>query len=366
MRVHDLITFVQRNYASLQGIPNLQDRPLDYVGRPSPDQLDVPQEQGERPPVPNWLEEADDEVLVNVAGGELVALEGQANSSETKTPTLYAQETIDTLAYYLPFHFYQRRWGIYLKASGIVHLAVALKAAPLTSADNSLVELSRKILFEHEFFHFATEIACSRAEVVAKKSLYDAYFLHSYAPPHEEALANAHAYQKALTRQVSALKSAVAAWMRSQPKGYRDFHQWIARKRFEHGCRRAANYMLQPVSAHSPSHLAEPAEFLFSMPRRSSVPTRILLDLSSIRILKPFRKFDGMRVVVHTNDHPPPHFHIERPPGTDVTRYLWPDLKPYPGDKELSGSEEKNLRSYVDRFGRKIGQKICTVYRQTL
>jgi hypothetical protein len=319
--------------------------------------------QASAPPVPDWLQNADQEALVTITAEEQVALEEQINN--LRTPVVpSAQETIDTLAYYVPFHFDRSRWGIYSKASGIVHVAVALKAGPVASVDKSVLELSRKILFEHEFFHFAAEIACSRAEVVARNHCTIAISSTAMRHPHEEALANSHAYTKALAGQVPALKSAVATWMTNLAVI-------------------AISGTGLPVSVLSMDVVAQPihatacfgtADISLGWASRVSVlyaakivgATRILLDLESLRILKPFPKFEGMRVIVHTNDHPPPHFHVERPPGQDITRYLWPEVKPYPGDKQLSASEEKDLRGYLDRFGEKIGQKIQVVYSAVL
>jgi hypothetical protein len=216
--------------------------------------------------------------------------------------------------------------------------------------------------------------------VVGKMRLYDVYYPHPFGAPHEEALANAHAFRKALVTQPSPVKTTISTWMRGQGRGYQDFENWLGRARFEDGCRRSAHYMLQPIGSMVGGSAASragrvvadrsglgpvaPADFLFALPTRNSVPTCLVVD-TRVGIVKPFPKYAGMRVVVHTNDHPPPHFHIERPPGRPVTRYLWPGLTPYPGDRELSSSEEKELRTYVERFGAEMGEKVRSVYQSS-
>jgi len=61
-------------------------------------------------------------------------------------------------------------------------------------------------------------------------------------------------------------------------------------------------------------------------------------------------------------DHPPPHFHLERPVGTELGRYTWPKLEPMKGSPELTGSVRKDLGAYLERYGKKIERKIESVY----
>ena len=81
-------------------------------------------------------------------------------------------------------------------------------------------------------------------------------------------------------------------------------------------------------------------------------------------VLRPFPNAYGMQVVVHTNDHPPPHIHIFIPPGGRETRYKWPELQPLKGDPPLQRSAEKALRRYLDAYGDEIREKLNSVYAQ--
>lgn len=81
-----------------------------------------------------------------------------------------------------------------------------------------------------------------------------------------------------------------------------------------------------------------------------------------LRLGKAYPKHNGIRVWVHTNDHRPPHIHVESPPGSEKARYSWPEMQPLPGDTRLSTSEENALGEYVRRFGPSIHRKLESVY----
>lgn len=267
---------------------------------------------------------------------------------------------IDILAYYLPFHLDKSNWGIYLRESGVLFVATILKGSSLDPGDAAFIDSGRSILLKHEHFHFQAEVACARAEVVAGVRMYDAYFDDDCAAAHEEALANAFAYRD-LRRQPKALRNRVSEWMKAQGPGYRDFDRRVDSGKFRAGCRRAGQHMLEIMPRSRPS-LPEPAEFLFDSMGRLKPPIRVVLDVSLVSVLKPFPKAHGMRVWVHTRDHPPPHIHIEMPPGRDLTRYKWPSLEPMGRDIKLSSDERRGLDAYLADYGREIDEKVRAVY----
>lgn len=69
----------------------------------------------------------------------------------------------------------------------------------------------------------------------------------------------------------------------------------------------------------------------------------------------------GLQALVHTNDHPPPHFHLLLDDAE--VRLEWPRLEPLKGDRRLSRKERKRLDSYLSEYGREIEEKINLVYR---
>jgi hypothetical protein len=95
---------------------------------------------------------------------------------------------------------------------------------------------------------------------------------------------------------------------------------------------------------------------------RLKPPVRVVLDVSLASILKPFPKAHGMRLLVHTRDHSPPHVHIQVPPGKDFTRYRWPNLEPLNGEPKLSSDRRRALNAYLADYGGEIDAKVQAVY----
>jgi hypothetical protein len=270
--------------------------------------------------------------------------------------------TPDVLAYYLPYHLYEPgAWGIYLRAEGIARLARDLKGRPLDLRDALLLDAARDILYEHEYYHCVVETAATKAELVATHPVYRLYLYDLAGGEHEEGLANAHAIRMA-NRRHARIVPALREWMRQQPAGYRDFEKWHGPRRFDSGRSESA----QHIMGHLPTGgLARPplsGEFLLDGVKRSRIPTYTVVEKGSrIGVAKPFPKSAGMRVLVHTRDHPPPHFHLQAPPDRDRGRFRWPDLEPV-GAPRLTGSERKRLDRYLGKFGEEIGRRIAEVY----
>jgi hypothetical protein len=270
--------------------------------------------------------------------------------------------TPDTLAYYLPFHFYCTTWGIYVRAEGVWALARRL-VLPKKLPDARFLDCAYYLLLNHERLHFFAEYAAARIEVVTAQSCYERYFKDKYAALHEEALANAHALRGLLRGVSPKIVQAASAWMTTQGPGYCEFGNWLP-PRFTEGERRAAARMTPAAALTNRLSSAEhPAEFLFRNTSSRPVPVYIVLDPSVpwVRVVKPFPKDFGLQVLVYTNDHKPPHIHIECPPGTRRTRYRWPELTPLRGDQALRVNEEKRLRQYVDAYGGAIERKVTTI-----
>ena len=278
------------------------------------------------------------------------------------------------------FHFYKDRWGIYLLASGVLYLACLIKfipkldqekvfdalgarTAPLNPGDERLLRLAERVLWEHEAFHFASELAASRSELVAKTRVYGPYFPNRDAARHEEALANAQALIHGAKKQADALRNRLRDWMKGQGPGYCDFDRWISAQAFSKGLSQATDFMIKLI----PPPLDSPTVggFLFRGSRGYSIPTRMVDNLTqgAAGIFHPFPKDFGMQVLIHSNDHPPPHIHIARPPGSRKTfRYSWRELRPLRGDPQLPSLGKKNLDQYVERYRDQIEAKIRAVY----
>ncbi|MGQ0556952.1 MAG: hypothetical protein ACT4PN_13525 [Nitrospiraceae bacterium] len=336
-----------------------------------------------RPVIPEWL---------RPGNGVLVPADGTLVVEGDTLPVQNVQlPVIDALAYYLPFHFYTERWGIYVRSSGIVTVASMLASATGGKLSSDVVNLAYAILLHHERFHFFSEIACSRAELVLHDERYHHYFHDQGATACEEALANAYAFRTALRRQPAVIRQHVKQWMHEQGPAYRDFSRCLAPVAFADWCRTATKHMrntgkngivlslpgiacgdsalyanrviLQDtVTFRDGRKISLPTEFLYDGLTRSVAPIRVVLDVPGVVVLKPFPKDRGLRVLVHSHDHPPPHIHVDMPPGTPFTRLEWPTLDPLSDDPPLSKSGRRKLDEYLSKYRDKIERKIKEVY----
>lgn len=209
------------------------------------------------------------------------------------------------------------------------------------------------------------EIACTRAELIARTSLYQPYFLNRIASEHEEAVSNAQALLWGLGDDVY-LRARAEAWMNGQGPGYRDFSHWASPRKISAGMDRAVRHMLSPLPPPCPRPSGPSVTFLYHEARRYRVPVTRIVDHAApgASVLRPFPKAFGMQVLVHTNDHPPPHIHIQMPPGGSETRYQWPALAPMKGDQPLSGAGEKSLKRYIASYKEEVADKLRRVYGQ--
>lgn len=297
----------------------------------------------------------------------------------------------DLLAFYLPFHYYTTDWGIYIRARGVLSLARRFDERG-TGIHSEQLAAAYAILLEHERCHFAAEYAASRIEVVTAYGCYDPYFSYAAAAPHEEALANSYALT-ALRRNAGLrhLAAVAESWMGAQGPGYCDFADWLPPNKTA-GERLATVHMstaqadawhkthaqasttapVKPGGVPSPMPAGvvnrlhggqHPADFLFRRPAIRQAPVVLVIEpgVPWVRVGKPFPKEYGLQIYVYSNDHKPPHIHIDCPPGSFRTRYTWPDLRPLPGDSALRSSEEKHLRQYMSVHRQAIARRVAAI-----
>jgi hypothetical protein len=351
MSLRTLVAYAQQNFAS-----------FDELARVNPDEavLGLPTEIT-RPPLPGWLED-DTPFEEFPIQAESWIIEGDADL--LNPPANVDIFGVDALAFYLPFHFYRERWGIYVLSSGVVHLASVLKGGPLRPGDEAYLEVADWILIEHEQFHANVEISATRAEMIARRAMYWPYFRSSPAAQQEEGLANANAVRWALTSNEDPLdvQSKLEAWMKRQGPGYCEYDRFLSSRTFSSGLERTTRHLVKHLPGPAPKLGATPHTFLFRGARRYKMPLTRVHDLvgGNVSILRPFPKAHGLQVFVHTNDHPPAHIHI-RSNGFE-TRYEWKSLKPLKGDSPLSQSGEKGLRRYLKEYGADIRVKVAKIY----
>lgn len=171
-----------------------------------------------------------------------------------KTKLLDNSCGIDILAYYVPFHYGQgRRWGIYIKDTGVALIAnrllterVILEGAiPLSIQDAEYLAVNKLLL--HELGHHAVEVAIT---FLAKQtSRFPSYYdyksdkkqniTHQYK---EEALCNWNVKKQKKNFVIPVERAEINYYnyiedfMLKQPSGYRDFLDWPKKKFFDDLC----------------------------------------------------------------------------------------------------------------------------------
>jgi len=158
-----------------------------------------------------------------------------------RSPKPNAYPPPDSLAFYLPFHYYYPElWGVYLIAEGVNWLATALrrhsgwdrKRKTWNLTHRKAVASARTFLYYHEAFHHKTESFATRLEVTHRQALYRLGFQKLFDDTFltddclEEALANAHAYRKveealkARKWKKRAVLKGLRAYIKGQEPGY--------------------------------------------------------------------------------------------------------------------------------------------------
>lgn len=314
-----------------------------------------------------WSEQAEDtEILpgdvTHVAFPEDV--DGGAVLQASKTP--HGIDSVDSLAFYLPFHFY-RGWGIYIRERGLLEVAAELDAlatqrgTPLPPAVS--LEFGYRLLWAHEFFHFRTEVACARVQQLhwPYTAIYPAYFGDAQGALDEEALANAfalaHAKRKGLTQQDKVAKSCARRWMKTLGPGYRDFPDFegIAHASGKDGL---VDRMVGLGGFGQP--LLTPGRLLYRDIGASHVPTYLVREHGAIvSLVRNFPAYGPLRVWAYTNDHKPPHVHTGTGPGDKQGhRFEWPSRN------DMDGAPVrivKQFNDYADRFRNEISEKVARI-----
>lgn len=350
-------------------------QPRDRI--PAPPQTKLPTGRAEPP---TWVLEASPDLAPVDLESEIILqpadIPDASNDSTTEHP--------DVAAYYLPFHFYRSRWGIYVRLASIPRITARLlgKAQLVgTPIENAVARAVFRTLLFHETFHHFVELAISRFETVGLESagglppLYERNFHQPLAVLLEEALANAYALKR-LERYASPMGytmrmttlALLAKYMEGQPAGYRDFEQYLQDKLFIQGKDSLLDEVKKTLSLPRPTGgddglLAGRFHFV-----ETALPAECRVRLAIERhagaaVLRPFPVSNGMQVFVYTrNEHPPPHFHLFMPPGREHGSYEWPSLEPLKGAPALSRKDAGRLRTYLENMQPEIYRKILAVY----
>ena len=363
MSLSALVTFAQTEIShgdTYDGRDPLPPPPGDRQGRVRPSDEDT-NRVAERTLPPDWVGNPQNEVIRVDGSNSPLFTEGELDNAIA--PTGNPVPSPDVLAYYLPYHFYRNGvWGIYLRGKGILELAAELKGGPITHGGDDAIQAAIICLLEHELFHCQAELAATRSEVVVRSVVYHPYFFDRYATFHEEAVANAYAHRE-ISKKYPAFVTSLETWMRGQGPGYRDFHLYRGRL-LGKGRLKCSQHMIRfaPPAAPLPSKL--PSDFLFRRAGVGKAPVNVVVEPGiGPNLLRPFPKYKGVLVKTHSRDHPPPHIHVEIPPGEEKTKIEWPSLEPLKGTPQLSSDDRAKLREYLQKFGKEICERLRSVYQ---
>jgi hypothetical protein len=307
---------------------------------------------------PGWIDEATATVLVPGLDSVHLPEDGPFTYPQTDALPNTRRPIEEALAFYRPYHSYSQ-WGIFLRESGVLALARGISVAEPGPSD---VEAAYRVLLEHEYFHCLTESAATRAEVVALRRIYQPYARSPYSSALEESVGNAHAIRRASVSDQGHIER-IGSWMETQPPQYREFERWRSQLGFDRG-RETIGRLILRHSGRSPTRLRAPTGFLFRRVSKSGIPTFLVHDLHPqiLGVTRAFPKAYGIRIDVHSNDHPPRHVHAQIPIGSKSIQLSWPDLEPLKGNRALTRRERDRVDAYVQQFGRSIAVRVNQVY----
>ena len=163
-----------------------------------------------------------DPTIIQVLGG------GHAGAPVPSTHPQQAPPP-DSLAFYLPFHYYHPGWwGVYLIYEGVLWLAGdIMKRSNFNLSNRRAFESARLFLYYHEAFHHKVECFATRLELTHRRPFYKTGFERYYQKTLgtdeclEEGLANASALKDSLGRSKDAqANDALIEYVLSCPPGY--------------------------------------------------------------------------------------------------------------------------------------------------
>ncbi len=390
---------IRRNDWQISGLiddAQVYSKPIGQVPAP-PSTGSLPwegEQERERAPVPEWFQptqHADDrEPRPDEDWGDVPILDQyiQVPDPSPNDQSAISALGIDALAYYAPFHFYQRNhWGIYVRDYGVAYLASQfLGRGLLTPSDNWILRCAYWLLYEHEYFHLQTEIAATRYEALTRDfETYKRLFHDGHASWLEEAMANACAYRRLQDHEdgtltfarIESFRGFASGWMKKQDAGYRDFDQWCRSSGTMNKGRAAMTSRMHEGSTNHSKHVVDAGVIRpYENAVYSHVPVVRVHDsrIPWLRTARLFPKAHGIQVMVHTREHPPAHIHVEFLGSNKVVRIgwpcpspppgePWPPLSSLPGEPHLSAREQRDLDAYLDIYREDIDRKVRTVFQ---
>lgn len=207
------------------------------------------------------------------------------------------QEGFEAFAWYVPFHYSPRRWGIYVSEEGIQVLGNLLyewshnlKSSRQQASTGGATELSPfdfrgtafrlalEILLRHEWYHHQVELLASYIEDVTGELCYEKYHEGVYrqefptADCIEESLANVYVTRSRAAKRHSPSNEAFDLLFKKsaerQPEAYAEFEKFTGSE-FYHG-NRALGYLLKTGNRVSRIQAVQDSDI--QLPLASNIP----------------------------------------------------------------------------------------------
>ena len=192
----------------------------------------------------------------------------------------------DALAWYQSFHFYPNDWGIYILDRGIYHLVKNYLCHVYDVPITDMMCEGLKFLFNHEFFHYITDMAAFTLESLNdfRSPYHKDYYINEYLNnksktthhPLEEALANAHANFRILNKE---FRTELKRFMNIQPRGYKDYK--IYWNNFQRGKRKLASLISNTDSTFPIENIFDCNQINLSY---KMVPVKIVYTISKNKV----------------------------------------------------------------------------------
>jgi hypothetical protein len=271
------------------------------------------------------------------------------------------ERIVKIVAFYWSFR-YDCYWGIYVDVDALQDFAIQMFGGLRGQfTDCDLLRLALGKVFQHELFHYRTDMAAALMEFIAQSPVYLPY--RNTPRNLEEALANAYAWHRLRSvrpnRHGSSLPAPVRAWlpyleqgMNNQPSGYRDWGRYRKRADFEAGLRRLASDMLTAVSLPGSQDICyAPFENLF--PRSGTVPVYFyrIVDYQQFK-----QEMNNLWNKFQKQGQPAVHEFMDKWWKPDTIRFLLEFLRVYgvPRPEELSRQQiEEKLEEYLRDWQKK-------------
>ncbi len=177
---------------------------------------------------------------------------------------------LDVLAYYRSYHHAIDGWGIYIREDALRYVAATVFGR-VSDDPEACHRAAFQLLYDHEYFHYLTDVAATCMEFQHNRPLYLPHFdaCHASSPPWslmEEGLANMYAIEGFAKHGE---RHEVERFAESQPAGYRDFVHRGYETSFPHFCQKLAAEILETRATQ-----VDPVTFL---PDGPSIPLAELL-----------------------------------------------------------------------------------------